>query len=71
MAASSPVSYFIPESPQFTRKLREKLMEERDKRRAQLELAADWPDYKHRVGAIAGLEIAIRLCIEIEQDMRN
>lgn len=65
----SSVSFFVPDTPKLTRNLRGKLSEERLKRIEQLVGAEDWPDFKQRLGAIRGLEIALKLCIETEQDL--
>lgn len=36
-----------------------------------LVLSQDWPDHRHRVGQIMGLNEAIDICAQIEKDMRR
>jgi hypothetical protein len=68
---TSPVRYFVPETPQFTRNLRAKLKDERDKLAEQIASgnAGDFAVYRERCGVIKGLDIALKLCTEVEQDL--
>jgi hypothetical protein len=70
---TSPVRYFVPETPQFTRNLRQKLADERTKLAEQVAsgIALDFAVYKERCGVIKGIDIALKLCTEIEQDLRD
>ncbi len=65
--------FYSLDHPQLARTLSQRLARRRTDLIAQLGegYAADWPDYKHRVGIINGLGEAIAMCTEIEQEERN
>ena len=68
---SSSVRLFTYDHPLLARTLRGKLEAEKHK---QIEAngngyAQDWPDYKHRVGIIAGLHSALLICEEAMKEL--
>lgn len=75
MAAHQPaaVRFFATDSPALSRTLRARL------EKCQVEhaghvaggLAQDWPDYKQRIGVIAGLQEAIDICMQIESEQNG
>ena len=62
---------YAEDHPHLTNKLSAKIR----KRMAELSghvasgISADWPDYKHRTGVIAGLNEALELCEQTEADL--
>ena len=68
---SSPIRLFVPDNPILARTLRQKLELERNKLGQSIVLgfAADWPDYRERIGVIKGLNLAIELCLEAEKQL--
>ncbi len=67
--AESPVQFFVPDMPKLARNLRGKLTAEYDKLKNQIVNADSWDEFNQRAGVIRGLEIALKLCIETEQDL--
>lgn len=69
--APSAVRFFAPEHPQVARTARAKI--ERDLSSLMTSVAtgyaADWGDYKERVGVIKGLAQAIEICKQVEHDL--
>lgn len=63
-------SIFHIESPHAIRNLKKRLNDRLSEQRGFLECAQDWPDYKMRIGRIAGLCEAIAICEEMEKDER-
>ena len=53
--------------------VRGKLIERQNELAAQLVKggAEDWPDYKHRVGVINGIQEAIAICVAIEREQER
>jgi hypothetical protein len=70
---ASPIRYFVPETPQSARNLRAKLTDERAKLAEQVAsgIALDFALYKERCGVIKGIDIALKLCTEVERDLRD
>jgi len=66
-----PVTFYFPDHPHSLRTLRQKLEEEHEKRVHELVVSDKWEDFTERRGVIRGLEIALKLCNDLEQDMRN
>jgi hypothetical protein len=73
MPAESTVAIYPLDHPRMARTLAGRIEKRRIELQAQLASgnAADWPDYKERVGAIRGLQEAIDIAKEIEQDMER
>ena len=73
MAADTAVTIFPLDHPRLARTLVGKLEVRRVALMAQLANgnAEDWPDYKERVGVIRGLQEAIDIAKETEQDWEN
>jgi len=67
----SPIQVFIPDHPQTFRTLRQKLEEAKQRHINDLMGSQDWDDYNQRVGHIRGIMTALRICDEIEKDMKN
>ena len=63
-------SVYAMESPQATRTIRAKLVQRRSDLVEQLAVAQDWPDYKHRVGVLQGIDEALQVCDDIEKAER-
>lgn len=63
-------SVFALDSPQALRTIRTKLERIKAGHFEDLLLAADWPDFRRRVGVIEGLNQALHVCDEIEQAER-
>lgn len=72
-SASSAVRLYAEDHPVLARRLRDKL--EQAKASLLLDLAsgyaADWADYKYRVGQVAGLDAAVRLAIEADKELNG
>ncbi len=50
--------------------MRAKLNQLRAERLNELAVAQDWPDYKHRVGVLHGIDEALQVCDDIEKAER-
>lgn len=72
-SASSAFRLYAEDHPVLARRLRDKL--EHAKAILLLDIAsgyaADWADYKHRVGQVAGLDAAIKLAIETDKELNG
>ncbi len=71
MPASQPaVELYALDHPRMARTIAGRLEKRRIELMAQLAEgnAADWPDYKERVGVIRGLQNAIDIAGELEKD---
>lgn len=67
------VRLYATDSPYASRTLKAKLIESQRNLAQQIVdgFAADWADYKARVGHIKGLGEAIQICDQIDQDERG
>ncbi len=68
----SGFSVFALDHVQHLRTIKKRLTEIRAERASDLVsgLAADWADYKHRVGVLEGIDEALRVCEDIERAER-
>lgn len=69
----SAVRMFVPEHPAIARTVRGKLERRRAECAEQLAagLAQDLSDYKHRSGVIRGIDEAIQMCIDTENELNK
>lgn len=68
---TAPVAFFVPDHLVIVRTLRMKLLDVLDNETLHLKDAQDWEDFKQRLGRVQGIETALRILTETEQDMRN
>lgn len=66
--SESAVQYFVPNSANAPRTLRQRLEEQHIQLVRELASSQDWPDFKERRGRILGLERAISICVDIESE---
>jgi hypothetical protein len=69
---NSGFSVFALDHAQHARTIKKKLMEIRAERASDLVsgLAADWADYRRRVGVLEGIDEALHVCEDIERAER-
>ena len=69
---STAVEYFIPDHPRTTRNLRGRLIEQIQTETHQVMggLPNDWADYKHRIGKVRALEMALNMLDDIEKETK-
>jgi hypothetical protein len=67
------VQYFTPDHPAVARSVRGKLMKLRGELAEQLAAgyAQDWADYNKRAGVIRGIDDALKICEEMENEERR
>jgi hypothetical protein len=68
--ADQAVRFFALDRPYLTSRVRHRLERRRDELTAQLVTApaADYSDYRYRLGRISGVTEAIAICLEAEKD---
>jgi len=71
--SESAFTLYALDNPALAHTLRAKLIKRRNELVGQLAggYVQDWPDYKHRVGTIAGIDEAIGICEQIEKEERS
>lgn len=69
MAAESPVRMYSVDDHRTPRRLADKLTAMRREKLDSLPLAQSWDDFKRRTGHIAGLDDAIAVCAEIDEEL--
>lgn len=65
------VHLYTEDHPALARTLRNKLRKRRHELIEELYLSGDWPDFKKRVGRIAGFDEAVDLCVRAEQELHG
>ena len=64
---------FAVDPPYLAQALRKRLMEVKNDLAVQLAdgYAKDWADYRHRIGVIEGITMAVGLCEELSKQERK
>lgn len=75
MATPTPsaIRLFAPDHPALAVTVRARLEKERNSQIEQMATgyAQDWGDYKQRVGIVKGLDEAIQICLNVEQELKS
>ena len=64
MAEPSAIRLYVPDHPELLLTVQRRLQKMHDELASQVSdgYAADWADYKHRIGMLRGLSLAIDMC---------
>ena len=69
----SAVRLFAPDHPALAVTVRARLEKQRENQIEQMATgyAQEWGDYKQRVGIVKGLDEAIQICLNVEQELKS
>lgn len=65
------VHAFVTDHPALARSLHAELEKGRKEVLDRIRYAADWADFKRRVGHLEGLDAAMQACIDVEKKLRG